>query len=455
MTEPTPDANSLEEALANIRARDGEIHAFLHVDAEGARKQSVAAPAGPLHRFPIAVKDNIVRRGASTTCGSKLLEEFVSPWDASVISKLEAAGGVIVGKTNLDEFAMGSSTEFSAFGPTRNPWDGDRVPGGSSGGSAAAVAARMARVALGSDTGGSVRQPAAFCGVIGLKPTWGRVSRAGLVAFASSLDQIGVLARDAADCAAVLGVIAGRDELDSTSSEVVVPDYGSFLGEGVAGRSFGIVREAVDLLEGGMRASFDRAVSTLEEGGAEIVEVSVPMLPQAVAIYAIIANAEASSNLGRFDGIRYGRREGSGSTDAVYTKSRGEGFGEEVKRRIMLGTFALSSGYYDAYYSRAQRARRRLSGQIAEALSRAEFLLTPTTPHPPFRLGEKVKDPRAMALADLFTVPGNLAGIPAIAIPTGVSDSGLPESIQVMARPFEEGALLSVARWMESSRVDR
>ncbi len=446
------DCAWLDHAVDEIAENDGDIHAFLRFDVAEARERYRNAADGPLAGIPVAVKDNLVHRGGTTTCASRILEGFRSPYDATVLDRLHAAGAFILGKTNLDEFAMGSSTEHSAFGPTRNPRDLERVPGGSSGGSAAAVAAGMAPVALGSDTGGSVRQPAAFCDVIGLKPTWGRVSRRGLVAFASSLDQVGVFARHASDAATVLGTIAGHDPGDSTSADVPVPDYRARLGEGIEGKRFGIVAEALELLEGDARAAFERSVEALKKGGALVETVSIPLLPRAVAIYSIVANAEASANLARYDGVRYGKRAGGVATiEELYTRSRSEGFGPEVKRRIMLGTFALSSGYYDAYYGRAQRARRAMIAEFDAAFRAADLLLTPTTPTAAFRLGEKLEDPVAMYLSDVFTVPANLAGIPAIAVPSGQDRDGLPLSLQIMGRPFAEGELLAVAAWMEAA----
>jgi aspartyl-tRNA(Asn)/glutamyl-tRNA(Gln) amidotransferase subunit A len=364
---------------------------------------------------------------------------------------LRARGASIVGKANLDEFAMGSSTEHSAFGVTRNPWDPTRVAGGSSGGSAAAVAARMVPVALGSETGGSVRQPAALCGVVGLKPTYGRVSRRGLVAFASGLDQIGIVSKTVRDCAEVLGIIAGHDPLESTSSLEPVDDYTADVDAGVKGLRFGIVREAVEPLQGEVRANFDAAMNVLRSGGAIIEEVSVPTIGYAIAVYYIVANAEASANLSRFDGIRYGHRSVRGRTlDDVYFDSRGEGFGAEVKRRIMIGTFALSSGYYDAYYGRAQRVRAKLRHDFAEAFGRFDYLVTPTTPEPAFEIGSKTDDPLSMYLSDIFTAPANLVGIPAIAVPSGFDRAGLPLSLQIMGPHFSERALFRAAAFFEN-----
>jgi aspartyl-tRNA(Asn)/glutamyl-tRNA(Gln) amidotransferase subunit A len=379
-----------------------------------------------------------------------MLEGFRSPVDATAVSRLRAADASIVGKTNLDEFAMGSSNEHSAFGPVCNPWDLSRVPGGSSGGSAAAVAARMVPLALGSETGGSVRQPAAFCGIVGVKPTYGRVSRSGLVAFASSLDQIGVMAKTVGDAAAVLEIIAGHDPLDSTSSSEPPGAYTSSIGGGVEGLRFGVVREAVEKLEGEVRANFDEAIALLRKGGAIVSEASIPSISAAIAVYYVIANAEASANLARFDGVRYGHRSSDGKTlRDLYFQSRGEGFGAEVQRRIMIGTFTLSSGYYDAYYGRAQLVRAKLRQEIDETFRQFDYLITPTTPEPAFPLGAKTSDPLSMYLSDIFTAPANLAGIPAIAVPSGFSREGLPLSLQIMAPHFAEGALFRAAAWFE------
>ncbi len=429
----------VEACLRAIERHNESLNLFLHVNPD--------AREGLL---PVALKDNIVTTDMPSTCGSRILGDFVSPFDATAAARLRARGASFVGKTNMDEFAMGSSNEHSAFGPARNPWDPSRVPGGSSGGSAAAVAARMVPVALGSETGGSVRQPAALCGVVGLKPTYGRISRSGLVAFASSLDQIGIVTKTVRDCAEVLGIVAGHDPLDSTSSTAPVDDYTADIDAGVKGLRFGIVREALSLLEGEVRANFDEAVAVLRGGGAVVEEVSVPTIGYAIAVYYIVANAEASANLSRFDGIRYGHRsERARTLDEVYSDSRGEGFGAEVKRRIMLGTFALSSGYYDAYYGRAQRVRAKLRHEIGEAFRRVDFLITPTTPETAFPIGAKAEDPLSMYLSDIFTAPANLVGIPAIAVPSGFSGRGLPLSLQVMASHFEELPLFRAASFYE------
>ncbi len=428
------------ECLAAIEKHNSTLNAFISVNADAERDASM----------PIAIKDNIVTTEMPTTCGSKILRGFVSPYDATAVTRLRAAGWVAIGKTNLDEFAMGSSTEHSAFGPTRNPWDTTRVAGGSSGGSAAAVAARMVPAALGSETGGSVRQPAAFCGVIGLKPTYGRVSRWGLVAFASGLDQIGIVTKTAGECAELLGIIAGHDPLDSTSSAVPIDDYTADLAAGVRGLRFGVIREAVEKLEGDVRANFDEALAVLRNGGAIVEEASVPTISYAIAVYYIVANAEASANLARFDGVRYGHRSDRARTvHEMYFASRGEGFGAEVKRRIMLGTFALSSGYYEAYYGRAQAVRARLREDFAAAFGKFDFLLTPTAPEPAFKIGAKTEDPLSMYLSDIFTAPANLVGVPAIAVPSGFSREGLPLSLQMMAPHFRERALFRAAAFFE------
>ena len=433
----------VDVCLRAIDAQNPTLNAFLHVNRDAHADADISV-------LPIAVKDNIVTADMPSTCGSRILGKFQSPFDATAIARLRTRGAAILGKTNMDEFAMGSSNEHSAFGPARNPWDTSRVPGGSSGGSAAAVAARMVPVALGSETGGSVRQPAAFCGVVGLKPTYGRISRSGLVAFASSLDQIGIVTKTIRDCAEVFDIIAGHDPMDSTSSREPAGDATLDLDAGVKGLRFGIVREAVERLEGEVRANFDAAVDVLRRGGASVEEVSIPTIPYAIAIYYIVANAEASANLSRFDGIRYGHRsERARTLSEVYFDSRGEGFGAEVKRRIMIGTFALSSGYYDAYYGRAQRVRAKLRHEMSEALRRVDYLITPTTPEPAFRIGAKTDDPLSMYLSDIFTAPANLIGIPAVAVPSGFSSEGLPLSLQIMAPHFGERSLFRAASFYE------
>jgi aspartyl-tRNA(Asn)/glutamyl-tRNA(Gln) amidotransferase subunit A len=425
----------VDASLRAIEQLNPSLNAFLHV-SDGANLAGV----------PVAIKDNITTTDMPTTCGSRILKGFRSPYDATAVERLRSWGASIVGKTNLDEFAMGSSTEHSAFGAAKNPWDVKRVPGGSSGGSAAAVAARIVPVALGSETGGSVRQPAALCGVIGMKPTYGRVSRWGLVAFASSLDQIGIVTKTVREAAEVLGVIAGHDPHDSTSSTHPVDDYMRNLEGGLKGMRFGVVIEAVEKLEGEVRANFDHALAVLRDLGASIEDVSIPTLPYAIAVYYIVANAEASANLSRFDGVRYGvRSERAKTLEDVYVDSRGEGFGDEVKRRIMLGTFALSSGYYDAYYARAQRVRAKMRHDFSQAFAKFDFLVTPTTPESAFEIGAKTNDPLSMYLNDIFTAPANLVGCPAIAVPSGFDAAGLPLSLQIMAADFAEGPMLRAA----------
>jgi aspartyl-tRNA(Asn)/glutamyl-tRNA(Gln) amidotransferase subunit A len=429
----------VDACLAAIKRHDGAVRAFLTVAGD---------PAEGV--IPIAVKDNIVTTDMPTTCGSRILAKFRSPFDATAIARLRASRASIIGKTNLDEFAMGSSTEHSSVGPTRNPWDTTRVPGGSSGGSAAAVAARMVPAGLGSETGGSVRQPAALCGVVGLKPTYGRVSRYGLVAFASGLDQIGIVTKTVRESADLLGIIAGHDPLDSTSSAREVDNYTNDLDAGIRGMRFGVITEAVEKLDGEVRANFDAAVAVLRSGGAIVDNVSVPTIGYAIAIYYIVANAEASANLSRFDGVRYGHRsERAKKLDDVYFESRGEGFGAEVKRRIMLGTFALSSGYYDAYYGRAQRVRAKLRHDFDVAFRDYDFLITPTTPESAFEIGAKTDDPLSMYLNDIFTAPANLIGIPAIAVPSGFDGKNLPLSLQIMAPHFAERSMFRAAAAFE------
>jgi aspartyl-tRNA(Asn)/glutamyl-tRNA(Gln) amidotransferase subunit A len=448
----------LETFLERIAEVDTEIGAFVRLDAEIARgrareldrRRAAGEALGALAGVPVALKDNLAVAGRRLTCGSRILEGYVSPYTATAVERLEAAGAVVVGHTNMDEFAMGSSCESSIYGPTRNPWDLARVPGGSSGGSAAAVAARQVPLAFGSDTGGSIRQPAALCGVVGLKPTYGRVSRSGLVAFASSLDQIGPLAGSVDDAALALSVIAGGDPRDATSSAEPVAEY---RGEpsGVKGLRAGLPRELeVDRLASDVRADWERALARLEELGVALVEVDVPSLRAANAVYYVLANSEASANLARFDGARYGRRSPEARTlDELYHKSRCEGFGAEVKRRILLGTFALSSGYYEAYYGRAAAVARALGHELAAALRQADFLLSPTSPTPAFALGER-SDPLAMYLSDVYTVPANLVGLPAVAVPSGLSAEGLPLSLQLLGRPFDEALLLRVAGAFEA-----
>jgi aspartyl-tRNA(Asn)/glutamyl-tRNA(Gln) amidotransferase subunit A len=441
--------------LATIAARGGELNGFRatcpEYALERARQVDRQIQGGdgalPLAGVPIAIKDNICTTFAPTTCGSRILEGYKSPYNAHVIERLEAAGAVVVGKTNLDEFAMGSSTENSAYGPAKNPWDAKRVPGGSSGGSAAVVAAGLTPVALGSDTGGSVRQPAAMCGVVGLKPTYGRVSRYGLVAFGSSLDQIGPFARTAEDAAAVLGAMAGRDARDSTSLPSAVPDYAAALKTSQRGLRLGIARE---YFGAGLDPEVERAVRTaidvLRADGGEVVEVDLPHMRYGIACYYIVATAEASSNLARYDGVHYGMRATS-ATDIIdmYSATREAGFGAEVKRRIMLGTFVLSSGYYDAYYLRAMKVRTLLRRDFEKAFEKVDVICSPVAPSTAFAFGEKTSDPLAMYLADVYTISANLAGIPAVSVPCGFDARGLPIGMQLMGPALAEDRLLAAA----------
>ena len=408
----------------------------------------------PLHGLPIAVKDNISTLDLKTTCASRFLEDFQPIFDATVIERLKDAGAQILGKTNLDEFAMGSSTENSAFHPTRNPHDPERVPGGSSGGSAAAVAAHEAICALGSDTGGSIRQPASFCGVVGLKPTYGLVSRYGLVAFASSLDQIGPMTKDVRDCAILLNYIAGRDPNDSTSVERPCADYAQELGKEIAGVRVGVPKEYVADLSGQAKACVESWVKTFRELGAEIVELSLPHTEYAIPTYYLISSSEASANLARFDGVRYTKRVSDSSVEAMFAESRDKGFGPEVKRRIMVGTYALSAGYYEAWYGKAQRVRALIRQDFENAFRRVDIILSPTSPTPAFKLGERTKDPLAMYLSDIFTVPASLAGIPAISIPGGTVEN-LPFGLQLIADKFQESKLLRAAYAFEQAARPR
>ena len=446
---------TVESALNAAEKLNDSLHAFLEIDREGALNRAAQVdaigPADkarlPLGGTPIAIKDNICVRGMQTSCGSRILGPYHPPYDATVIERLITAGAVVIGKTNCDEFAMGSSNENSAFGPVKNPWDISRVPGGSSGGSAAAVAAGIVPVALGSDTGGSVRQPAALCGVIGFKPTYGRVSRYGLVAFGSSLDQIGVLARQVSDAAAVLQVIAGRDPHDATTADVPVPDYSAELNQDVKGLRIGVSRALLgEGLHAEVRAAIETSIDAYRGLGTEIVDVDLPHAKYAIAVYYIIATAEASSNLARFDGVRYGfRAEDAPALRNMYRRTRDEGFGPEVKRRIMLGTYVLSAGYYDAYYLKAQKVRTLLRQDFAKAFEKCDAVLTPTTPTPAFLFGEKVDDPLAMYLNDIYTVTANLAGVPGISVPCGLSAEGLPIGLQLLGPYWSEARLLRLA----------
>jgi aspartyl-tRNA(Asn)/glutamyl-tRNA(Gln) amidotransferase subunit A len=441
------------EALAFAEAENPKTNAYLtfsgdrarQAAAEVDRKIAAGEDPGALAGVPIAIKDVIVTRGVRTTCGSRLLENYIPPYDATVVERIERAGGVILGKTNCDEFAMGSSNENSAFGPVRNPIALDRVPGGSSGGSAAAVAQGTAVLALGSDTGGSVRQPASICGVTGVTPTYGRVSRYGLTAFASSLDHVGPFARSVRDAAALLQVIAGRDEMDATSAFMPVPDYTAALDGKVKGLKIGLPREYFEKLPEETGRLIHRAVDVLKGLGCVVSEVSLPHTPYAVATYYIIATAEASSNLARYDGVRYTTRAKSETLTEMYRRTRGEGFGAECKRRIMLGTYVLSAGYYDAYYLKAQRVRALIAREFSQAFAEVDAIVAPVSPFPAFKLGEKVDDPISMYLSDIYTITGDLAGIPCMSVPCGATAEGLPVGLQVVTRHFDEITMFRVA----------
>jgi aspartyl-tRNA(Asn)/glutamyl-tRNA(Gln) amidotransferase subunit A len=451
----------IESFYARIQKEDAEIGAYLTLTKERAMEQadridrmaSAGTPLPPLGGVPVGIKDVMCTRGVRTTAGSKILDNFIPPYDCTAVARLEAAGAVVLGKLNCDEFAMGSSNENSAFHPVRNPRDQTRVPGGSSGGSAAAVAADMAVVTLGSDTGGSIRQPAAFCGVVGLMPTYGRVSRYGLIAFASSLDHIGPLAKNVKDAAIVLRTIAGRDPMDSTSAEVPVPDYEAELEKPVRGLKIGVAKEYFgEGLEPGIRKAVEAAVQALAKLGCEVVPVSLPHSEYAIPTYYLVATAEASSNLARFDGVRYGYRAKNARTlSEMYRRTRDGGFGAEVKRRIMLGTYALSAGYYNAYYLKAQKVRTLLTQDFDEAFKKVDAIVTPTTPTAAFKLGEKVNDPLAMYLADIYTVTADLAGIPGISVPCGRTRENLPIGLQILGKHFDESTILRVAHAYEKA----
>ena len=447
--------------LASIKARDGRVKAFQFVDEAAARAQAKAvdakrksgAPLGALAGVPIAIKDVLCTKGVPTTCSSKMLQNFVPPYDAHVIEKLKAADAVLIGKTNMDEFAMGSSTENSAYHTTRNPWDLERIPGGSSGGSAAAVAASEAACSLGTDTGGSIRQPASLCGIVGIKPTYGRVSRYGLIAFASSLDQVGPFTHDVTDGALLMEVIAGHDPRDSTSVDELVPAYTKTLNTPVKGLTIGVAKEYFgEGLDPEVEAAVKQALDEYKKLGATIKEVSLPHSKYAVAVYYIVATAEASSNLARYDGMHYGHRAtGKHDLIATFSKSRAEGFGKEVQRRIMLGTYALSSGYADKYYHQALKVRRLIKNDFDTAFEGCDVVMGPTAPTAAFKIGEKTADPLAMYLSDIYTISCNLAGIAGISIPCGFTKGGLPIGLQIQAPPFAEEKMLQVARMFEAA----
>ncbi|NOQ52602.1 MAG: Asp-tRNA(Asn)/Glu-tRNA(Gln) amidotransferase subunit GatA [Desulfuromonadaceae bacterium] len=448
--------------LERIAATNGKVNSFITVcekaalaAAEAADQRIAAGDAAPLTGIPLAVKDIFNTLDVRTTCGSKILDNYVSPYDATVIAKLREQGAVIVGKLNMDEFAMGSSNENSAAGPVLNPWDLQRVPGGSSGGSAAAITAGQVPATLGTDTGGSIRQPAAHCGVVGLKPTYGRVSRFGVIAYASSLDQVGPLAGNVEDCALLLGAVAGYDPADSTSVDTPVPDYLTTLKEGVKGKKIGLPKEYfIEGLDPDVKKSVAAAIATYQQLGAEIVEVSLPHTDYAVACYYLIATAEASSNLARYDGVRFGVRKDAGEgLIGMYRQTRAAGFGDEVKRRIMLGTYALSSGYYDAYYLKAQKVRTLIREDFFAAFEQVDLLLTPVAPTPAFKIGEKVNDPLQMYLSDIFTIPVNLAGTCGISLPCGMNHEGLPIGLQLLGKPFAEAEILQAA-WAFENATD-
>ena len=457
----TSPSTVVDAALNHIAATDSQVNAFLSVQADTARARAAEAdtryrdgrPLGPLDGIPVGVKDNMNLAGTPTTCASRILDPYPAPYTGTAVQQLLDAGAIVVGKTNLDEFAMGSSTEHSAAGPTRNPWDLSRVPGGSSGGSAAAVAAGQCVASLGSDTGGSIRQPAALCGVVGLKPTYGRVSRYGLVAFGSSLDQIGPLTHDVQDAALLLGAIAGHDARDSTSMEQSVPDYLADLPRGVEGLTIGLPRELFgEGVDAEVEDAVRKGVAALENAGAVIQDVSLPHAAYVVAAYYIIAPAEASSNLARFDGVRYGHRSAdAGDILSLYRRTKSEGFGPEVQRRIMIGTYALSAGYYDAYYKKAQQARALVKRDYDEALAACDALIAPTFPTTAFLIGEWTADPLQMYVADICTAGLNLAGNPGLSVPCGFSAAGLPIGMQIIGRPFDEATILRVGAAYEQA----
>jgi aspartyl-tRNA(Asn)/glutamyl-tRNA(Gln) amidotransferase subunit A len=445
-----------KSVLGRIQFVDDKVKAYVTVGEEGATKRAAElcrnGIMGAVFGIPLAIKDNICTKGVRTTCSSRILENFIPPYESTVTSRLLKGGYVLVGKTNLDEFAMGSSTENSAFFITKNPWSLERVPGGSSGGSAAAVAADECIAALGSDTGGSIRQPASFCGVVGFKPTYGRVSRYGLVAFASSLDQIGPITKDVRDSAILMNIISGHDRCDSTSADLAVPDYTGDLGKDIKGLKAGVPREYfIEGMDREVEETIKQSIRQLESLGVEIVEISLPHTEYAVATYYLIATSEASSNLARYDGVKYGLRVQGIDLMEMYMNTRSRGFGQEVKRRIMLGTFALSSGYYDAYYRKAQQVRTLITRDFERAFEKVDVILTPTSPTVAFRIGEKAEDPLQMYLSDIFTISINLAGVPAISVPCGFTGEDLPVGLQIIGKHFDEGTVLRTAYAFEQS----
>jgi aspartyl-tRNA(Asn)/glutamyl-tRNA(Gln) amidotransferase subunit A len=442
--------------LDHISRLNPRLNAYITIGEEAALEQAKAADRllangdvpGPLCGVPVAIKDNMNTRGIRTTCGSRMLENFMPPYDATVVQKLRGAGAVFLGKTNMDEFAMGSSNEHSYYGPCLNPFDADRVTGGSSGGSACAVAADMCIAAVGSDTGGSIRQPAAYCGVVGLKPTYGRVSRFGLVAFASSLDQIGPITKDVTDCSLLLQALCGFDPLDSTSVRSDVPDFSSFLTGDIRGLRIGVPKEYfIEGLDPQVASAIRKGMQAFEQLGADLVDISLPHTAYGIPVYYLIATAEASSNLARYDGVKYGYRAKAPSETLrqMYHRTRSEGFGTEVKRRIMLGTYALSSGYYDAYYRKGQQVRTLIRRDFSEAFEHCDVILTPTAPAPAFPIGEKMGDPLQMYLLDIFTTSANLAGLPGLSLPCGYTEEGLPVGMQLLGKHFDEGTVLRAA----------
>lgn len=448
----------VQSVFERIDEVEGRVHSYITLmkdyafaEAAKADRDIKAGKIKSLTGIPIALKDIVCTKGYLTTCGSHILHNYIPPYDATVVEKLKETGAIFTGKTNMDEFAMGSSTETSYFGITRNPWDLDRIPGGSSGGSAAAVAADECIASIGSDTGGSIRQPAALCGVVGMKPTYGRVSRFGLIAFASSLDQIGPFTKDVEDCAIMMNAIAGYDARESTSVPLAVPDYTEFLSRGIDGWKVGIPKEYfIEGIDPDVNEAMEKAITTIKGLGATCVEISLPHTEYCLAVYYIIAPAEASSNLARYDGVKYGfRAQDSGDLLDMYKKTRSAGFGAEVKRRIMIGTYALSSGYYDAYYKKASQVRALITRDFEDAFTQCDAILTPTSPTPAFKIGERMDNPLQMYLSDIFTISTNLAGIPGISVPCGFTREGLPIGVQFLAGNFEEGKLIQIASAFE------